>query len=162
MFGGKRSAVESVVENVKASYSLGTIVYGPSKIHFYGLLVAQRENMTISVDENDRYSYQSGTTTTLRRKQGNSALNSVKPSPSRSLNTASHLLQKARKTTVKNFIAQINLPRELKIRGTLLTFVKPLHENQHLISVVVNCDASRSKNHEQHELIVGLPTGELK
>lgn len=49
LFAGQREYVDSIVNKIKRSYELGTVVHGPGSFMFFGLSLTQEEDMTITI-----------------------------------------------------------------------------------------------------------------
>lgn len=70
LFGGNRTKVSEVIEKIGQRYRLGTIVYGPDNIQFYGPMITQHENKTISIDGDEKMQgYQALIISRMTRKE---------------------------------------------------------------------------------------------
>lgn len=179
LFAGERKNLTTIIEKIRHNHKLGTIVYGPGRVQFYGLALTQYEDYTATINGDEKLKgYEAGTISLLRRKDQESQLNSIELSSFRSLNSsigwlgiaaspfcafaASYLQQKGPFPTIKDMITQINMLRTLKRKGTSLRFLRPLSGKEYEISIIVFSDASRTNDYGQLGFVAGLLFGKLK
>jgi len=178
LMAGNLDRLKQIVEKVKCSYELGTVVYGPGVFQFFGLTVIQSDDLTVQLHANDKINAcEAFPIDRQRRKQVDAPLNKLENSSYRSLNSslgwigvaispfcahaASYLQQKGPTPTVGDLITQINMLRSLKKLGTTVTFNRPSMKGSYAISLVVFADASRKQDHGQLGMLSGLLFGEL-
>jgi len=152
LFAGIQSKVRNVIHEIKGSYSLGTVVYGPGTFLFFGLNISQDTDMSISVDADEKLnSYECYPISRLRRKEVESNLTALEMKSFSSVNSSlgwlgiaaspfcafysSYLQQQSSNPTVYNLIAQINSLRLLKKYGTCTSYKRPEPGKQYTFDV---------------------------
>ena len=179
LFAGPGNATEQIINRIQQEYKLGTVVYGPGSFYFYGLLVNQTEDWSISIHAGEKLNAIEGHILSRnRRKDIDEYLNAIELSAFRSVNSkigwlgisaspfcalyASYLQQKSPTPTIRDMITQINCLRYLKKLGTCISFVTPQVQCEMKLSVVVFADASRSGDHGQLSYLSCLLFGDLQ
>lgn len=170
---GPRNNLESVIDDIRSRYKLGTVVFGPGNFLFFGLQISQDTDHTITIEGDDKLSaLQCYPLSRQRRKEGEKLLNDIEKSSFRSVNSsvgwlgsaaslfcsfyASHLQQKAPSTTVHDLITQINSVRLLQKFGSTIKYKRPMDRKEYNLSILVFADASRSVDHGKLGFVAGL------
>lgn len=175
---GVTNEVDKFLAGFDARFELGTVAHGPGSLRFYGMNIVQNEDMTCSIDANDKLSaLEPYPITRLRRRQTEEPLNSVEKSAFMSLNSslgwlglaaspfcafyASHLQQKLPKATVSVLTLQANALRTLKKLQTFICYPRPVG-GSHSVTIAIFADAGRLTDHGQLSYISGLLLGPLQ
>ena len=174
---GERRYVQDIIDLISNSYELGTILFGPGTIIFFGMTITQSDDYVITIHADDKLeSMQPFPLTRLRRKEIDDALNDVELSAFRSLNssigwmgiaaspfcalTASYLQQKGPHPTVRDLVTQTNMLRTLKRLGSVIKFKTP-SRGEYDLSILLFADASRRIDHGQIGYLSGLLFGPI-
>ena len=176
--GGTKSAQEWLIDQLKEKYSVGVIAHIPGSFHFFGLLITQKEDGTISVSAEEKLqAIRTHFLSRQRRKEGNDPLNVIEAHSFASINWSmgflgqnvspfasfynSYLRQRRGMTTVHDLIKQDTIAKKLKTLGTQSTFKRPTSGTFNL-SVVMFSDAGRPSEYGQLGYIGGIFLGPLK
>ena len=169
--------VKAFLHGFNSKFALGTVVSGPGNLRFYGLNIVQDEDMSCSINAEDKLlALEQCPITRLRRQEHDSELNAVERSAFMSLNSsigwlgiaaspfcafyASHLQQKLPDARVSVLSLQANGLKVLKKLGTSISFPKPM-KGPHAVSIAVFADAGRLEDHGQLAFVSGLLIGPL-
>jgi len=178
LFAGDNKSVRKVVKSIESSYSLGTVVYGPGTFLFYGLIIAQDDDMSITIHGDEKLNaLQSYPLSRTRRKEVSDALSAIELKAFRSTNSSlgwlgiaaspfcsfysSYLQQKGANPTVQDIIAQTNILRVLKKLGTSISYKRPDTGKEFVPRIVMFADASRKSDTGQLCYVGGLMLGDL-
>ena len=143
LIGGTKSAREWLIDKLKAKYSVGTIAHLPGSFHFFGLLITQKEDGTITVSAEEKLqAITPHLLSRMRRKEGDDHLNAIEAHSFVSINGSmgflgqnvspfasfynSYLQQRRGRTTVHDLIKQSAIVKKLKTLGTQSTFRCPI------------------------------------
>lgn len=157
---GPSSTTDAIVEAINVQFFLGTIVHGPGRIRYFGFNITQHDDMSITVDENDKlHDLETMPLTQSRRREYESQHNNVEKKAFSSENCsigwlgatvfllcsefASRMQQKAPTATVKDFIEQVSGLRQLKHFETYTKYPTINDSDNHRLSIVVFLDAGR-------------------
>ena len=178
LIGGTKSARKWLIEMLKEKYSVGTIAHLPGSFSFFGLLITQEEDGTITVSAEEKLqAITPHLLSRMRRKEGNDLLNAIEAHSFASINGSmgflgqnvspfasfynSFLQQRRGHTTVHDLIKQGTIVKKLRTLGTQSTFRRPT-SGTFDISVVMFSDAGRPSEHGQLGYIGGILLGPLR
>jgi len=168
-----------VVKQICSKYNVGTIVYGPGSFLFNGLNVTQDEDLSITVDADQKLqAIEPYPISRYRRKEIDKKANSIEIGSFRSVNgqlgwigtaasplcahSSSSLQQMVPQMKVKAIVDQINYVRFLKKLGTVIRFRRPKEKGTYKLTIVVFSDASRNNANGQIGYVSGLLFGEFE
>ncbi|PXF39635.1 hypothetical protein BWQ96_10233 [Gracilariopsis chorda] len=137
LFAATRNRLSTVIERIQGEYKLGTIVFGPGFIQFYGLEILPRDDYNITV--NGEHKLEGLPLPRIDRMR-----------PERPL------------PRVKDLVTQLNVLKTLKKKSTTVRYLQPEAKKECQVSLVVFADASRGTDHGQLGYIAGLLFGDLK
>ena len=160
-------------------FKLGTVVRGPGNLRFFGLQVIQDQDLSITVDGNEKLDKSEPyPVSKVRRKQITELLNAVEKHAFMSINSSigrlgfaaspfcslysSYLQQKLPGANIETLLSQARQLKIVKKLGTLITYPRaPTGKNIEL-SIVMFSDASRTDDKGQLSYLGGLLIGPLK
>ncbi len=165
-FAGPQPLLRSLIDNMKNTYELGTIVYGPGTFNFCGLSIAQNKDCTILINGDETpMALEPYPIDRIRRRQTESELNPIEAASYRSLNgsfgflgisasplcslASSYFQQRRMSPNVSDLVCQINMLRGLKKLGSTNTYKRPTDAKEYSLSVLEFLDASRPVDHGQ-------------
>lgn len=178
LFAGQLSFMRTKISEIEKRHELGTIMYGPGEFLFFGLTITQDDYYSTTIHGEEKLNMiESYPLSRTRRRQIDDKLNAVELKAFRSVNSkigwlglsaspfcslyASYLQQRAPDPTVRDLITQVNALRLMKKFGSVIQFKRPDTHGPQTLSLLVFCDASRSKTHGQICYIAGLLIGDL-
>lgn len=175
---GEPAVVDDVIDNISKSFKLGTILHGPGVLRYFGLNVTQHDDFTVTIDGDDKLNaIGTAPITRVRRRDVTDTLTPAEIKMFASINssvgwlgiaaspfcaTFSSLFQQtAPIATIASLSNQSSRLRKLQRIGTSVHYCRPNDSFDHVVSVVVFCDAGRSAEAGQLCHIGGLLIDDL-
>lgn len=176
---GQTKVVDDVIRSIGQIFTLGTIIHGPGLLRYFGLNIVQHDDMTITIDGDDKLNgIYTAPITRTRRRDTTDMLNPAEKRVFASINSSvgwlgitaspfcatfsSLFQQEAPSAAISTLCNQGARLSKLQKLGTATHYPRPGDNLTHAVSIVVFCDAGRTSDAGQLCHIGGLLLDDLR
>lgn len=176
---GTDAAMQNFIFAFDKKFKLGEVVYGPSTFRFYGIIIIQESDWSVSIHADDKLNaLEPYLISRTRRRQIVEQINDIEKKSFVSINAsirwlgittsplcslyASHIQKKLKEKRISSLISQYFILRTLAKHGTLTKYPYPSNNDTRPMTFVAFADAIHTKDSIQLFYIVGVAIGEVK